>query len=369
MTFARLFKNSLAITAVAGALIVAPIAASAQDQYQDQNSQGYDNQQSYDDQGPVTQQAPPAIPEYEQPPSPGYGYIWTPGYWAWTSDGYVWVNGAWVLPPYVGALWTPGYWGWGPYGYFWNAGYWGPYVGYYGGINYGWGYFGVGFYGGYWNNGFFFYNRCYNHFRDWDGVRNVYNRPYHGFEGRGGGLGYTRGTPRGTAWAGNRGSYVNGRNFNSGNFNRGAANFNHRSAFEGNRGNTYSGNRGDAFNGNRGANFNRFGNNARPSYNGNMARNPYGNAAHYGGSSYAPRSYAQAPRMNYSAPRSYSAPRPSYGGGGGFRGNYGGGGSFHGGGGGGGFHGGGGGGFHGGGGGGGFHGGGGGGSHGGGGHR
>ncbi len=97
--------------------------------------------------------APPAIPVYTQPIAPGDGYIWTPGYWAWTDDGYQWVDGAWVLPPYTGALWTPGYWGYGPGGYLWNAGYWGPTVGYYGGINYGFGYFGTGFYGGYWGGG------------------------------------------------------------------------------------------------------------------------------------------------------------------------------------------------------------------------
>ncbi len=105
------------------------------------------------------EQAPPAIPDYQQPDAPGDGYIWTPGYWAWTGDGYEWVQGAWVAAPYTGALWTPGYWGYGYNGYFWNAGYWGPYVGYYGGINYGFGYFGIGFYGGYWGGGHFWYNR------------------------------------------------------------------------------------------------------------------------------------------------------------------------------------------------------------------
>ena len=29
--------------------------------------------------------APPPLPIYEQPPIPGPGYIWTPGYWAWGS--------------------------------------------------------------------------------------------------------------------------------------------------------------------------------------------------------------------------------------------------------------------------------------------
>ena len=105
-------------------------------------------------------QAPPAIPEYDQPPAPAAGYLWTPGYWAYGPSGYYWVPGAWVQPPYTGALWTPGYWGFGDAGYyFWNAGYWGQTVGFYGGINYGFGYFGTGFCGGYWNGGaIFFYN-------------------------------------------------------------------------------------------------------------------------------------------------------------------------------------------------------------------
>ena len=106
----------------------------------------------------------PPSPTTTQPPAPGDGYIWTPGYWAWTADGYQWVQGAWVLAPYTGALWTPGYWGYGYGGYFWNAGYWGPDVGYYGGINYGFGYFGIGFYGGYWGGGRFYYNRAYCNF-------------------------------------------------------------------------------------------------------------------------------------------------------------------------------------------------------------
>src|ERR1700683_3898769 len=62
--------------------------------------------------------APPLIPAYEQPIAPGYGYIWTPGYWAYGDSGYSWVDGAWVYPPYVDALWTPGYWGWGGGFYF-----------------------------------------------------------------------------------------------------------------------------------------------------------------------------------------------------------------------------------------------------------
>lgn len=101
---------------------------------------------------------PPALPVYEQPICPGEGYLWTPGYWAWSDDdGYYWVPGTWVEAP-VGMLWTPGYWGWGDDAYLWHAGYWGPHIGFYGGINYGFGYGGDGFFGGEWRGGSFFYN-------------------------------------------------------------------------------------------------------------------------------------------------------------------------------------------------------------------
>src|SRR5262250_485494 len=107
--------------------------------------------------------APPVLPVYVQPPIPGPGYIWTPGYWAYEDD-YYWVPGTWVLPPAVGLLWTPGYWGWRDGIYVWNAGYWGPHVGFYGGVNYGFGYGGVGYEGGRWDNGVFIYNRTVNNF-------------------------------------------------------------------------------------------------------------------------------------------------------------------------------------------------------------
>jgi hypothetical protein len=106
--------------------------------------------------------APPALPVYEQPPCPGDGYLWTPGYWAYGPDGYYWVPGTWVVAPEPGLLWTPGYWGWNGGLYVWHAGYWGPHVGFYGGINYGFGYFGVGYGGGYWQGRTFFYNRSVN---------------------------------------------------------------------------------------------------------------------------------------------------------------------------------------------------------------
>lgn len=120
--------------------------------------------------------APPPLPLYDQPPIPGPGYIWTPGYWAWDGGDYYWVPGTWVLPPAVDLLWTPGYWDFADGFYVWNAGYWGPYVGFYGGIDYGCGYFGHGYEGGYWNHDRFFYNRSVNNFGRAN-IANAYDRP------------------------------------------------------------------------------------------------------------------------------------------------------------------------------------------------
>src|ERR1019366_1051733 len=107
--------------------------------------------------------APPALPEYEQPPCPEPGYMWTPGYWAYGDDGYYWVPGTWVPAPEPGMLWTPTYWGWSDGVYVFHHGYWGPHVGYYGGVNSGFGYGGVGFAGGYWRGGIFSYNTAVMH--------------------------------------------------------------------------------------------------------------------------------------------------------------------------------------------------------------
>jgi hypothetical protein len=105
-------------------------------------------------------EAPPQLPEYQQPYAPAPNYIWTPGYWAWSGSGYYWVPGTWAQAPQTGLYWTPGYWGEnanGP-GFAWNPGYWAPQVGFYGGINYGFGYFGNGYQGGRWGPNGFAYN-------------------------------------------------------------------------------------------------------------------------------------------------------------------------------------------------------------------
>jgi len=103
-------------------------------------------------------EAPPPLPEYDQPPCPEDGWLWTPGYWAYSTGGYYWIPGTWVAPPQVGVLWTPGLLGIRGWRLPVPRRYWGPHVGFYGGVNYGFGYGGVGFVGGRWAGNSFAYN-------------------------------------------------------------------------------------------------------------------------------------------------------------------------------------------------------------------
>ena len=119
--------------------------------------------------------APPPLPVYEQPPIPGPGYLWVPGYWSYGPYGYYWVPGTWVEPPEVGVLWTPGYWAWSDGFFVWSAGYWAPQIGFYGGVNYGFGYPGHGYEGGYWRDNRFWYNRTVNNVTNVE-ITNVYSK-------------------------------------------------------------------------------------------------------------------------------------------------------------------------------------------------
>ena len=137
---------------------------------------------------------PPPLPDYDQPPIPEPGYLWVPGYWAWSDDdGYYWVPGTWVLPPEPELLWTPGYWGWDDGVYLFHPGYWGPTVGFYGGVVYGFGYTGYGYEGGYWRDRQFFYNRTVNNITNVR-ITNVYsktvivNKTNVGYNGGAGGI-------------------------------------------------------------------------------------------------------------------------------------------------------------------------------------
>jgi Domain of unknown function (DUF4124)/WXXGXW repeat (2 copies) len=124
-------------------------------------------------------ETPPALPDNAQPSCPEEGYLWTPGYWAWSAGGYYWVSGVWVQPPQVGVLWTPGWWGYVGTAYVFHRGYWAPHIGYYGGINYGYGYFGTGFAGGRWVGNSFTYNRAVSNV-DERAFHNTYNEAFHG---------------------------------------------------------------------------------------------------------------------------------------------------------------------------------------------
>jgi hypothetical protein len=118
---------------------------------------------------------PPPLPVYDQPPLPAPGYYWTPGYWAWNNYDYYWVPGAWVEPPQPGLLWTPGYWAFAAGVYAFRPGYWGPHVGFYGGVDYGFGYNGAGYFGGRWDNGRYVYNSAVNNLGP-DHIANTYNQ-------------------------------------------------------------------------------------------------------------------------------------------------------------------------------------------------
>ena len=59
--------------------------------------------------------------------------------------------------------------------YRFHRGFWGLYIGFYGGVNYGYGYFGTGYRGGYWNGPHFFYNSSVTRVNV-TRITNVYNR-------------------------------------------------------------------------------------------------------------------------------------------------------------------------------------------------
>ena len=49
----------------------------------------------------------PPAPMYETiPMSPGIGFVWIGGAWAW-HDRWVWEAGHWDRPPHPGAVWVP----------------------------------------------------------------------------------------------------------------------------------------------------------------------------------------------------------------------------------------------------------------------
>jgi hypothetical protein len=72
----------------------------------------------------IVTQAPPAIRIEAQTASPGASYVWTRGYWRWSSAGYQWVPGSWISRPRPSAVWVEGHWLRRGGGWIWVAGRW-----------------------------------------------------------------------------------------------------------------------------------------------------------------------------------------------------------------------------------------------------
>jgi outer membrane lipoprotein SlyB len=72
----------------------------------------------------VIQQAPPPPPADVQIVTPGPGYVWVGGEWAWNGVGWYWVGGHWGYPPYGGAVWIGGSRWRDGYGWHYRRGYW-----------------------------------------------------------------------------------------------------------------------------------------------------------------------------------------------------------------------------------------------------
>jgi hypothetical protein len=54
----------------------------------------------------VIETAPPPPRVEPQPPMPGAGYVWAPGYYAWKNKAYEWTTGSWQRPPHEGYGWV-----------------------------------------------------------------------------------------------------------------------------------------------------------------------------------------------------------------------------------------------------------------------
>ena len=66
--------------------------------------------------------APPA-PQYEVVPSVQPGYVWAPGYWAWSGERHIWVRGRPIVQR-EGYRWEPDRWDQRDRGYYRTAGHW-----------------------------------------------------------------------------------------------------------------------------------------------------------------------------------------------------------------------------------------------------
>jgi len=51
--------------------------------------------------------------------------FWQPGYWRWSGNSHVWVEGHYVVRPRPAAVWVPGRWERRPNGWLYIEGHWG----------------------------------------------------------------------------------------------------------------------------------------------------------------------------------------------------------------------------------------------------
>jgi hypothetical protein len=76
-----------------------------------------------DDPAVVVGTAPPAPRAELMSPSPGAGFAWVPGHWAWRSS-WLWVPGSWKQIPAGRRQWVAGQWLAQASQYRWQPGYW-----------------------------------------------------------------------------------------------------------------------------------------------------------------------------------------------------------------------------------------------------
>jgi hypothetical protein len=67
---------------------------------------------------------PPHAVVQRRGPSPGRGFVWTPGYQRWDGRRYVWTPGLWQRPPRPNARWVPYRWDRRGRGWEFRGGYW-----------------------------------------------------------------------------------------------------------------------------------------------------------------------------------------------------------------------------------------------------
>jgi WXXGXW repeat (2 copies) len=70
----------------------------------------------------VVQGQPPPERFETVPFTPGPGYIWIRGHWAWHHERWEWRNGRWEYPAQPGTEWIPGHWDQRGNGWVWIEG-------------------------------------------------------------------------------------------------------------------------------------------------------------------------------------------------------------------------------------------------------